>query len=331
MRRFFVDGSAFFIIVSTTPHFPSLSSSQAFAQKIPNLLKMNPLSPKKMKIRILITAATLLSAGNSFAAAVASDNASAWAYDALPNEWVTGDNGGYGWGAWTLTTTGGGHFIGSSTGNGDGVDDGIFGGMPSDGDINSTVGPAPDQSGDPDPHLTVGRAWGMYANGGGVTNAFRSFTSGSMTVGQTFSMDFDNGHINTGGTVGLGLLNAAGATLWEIYFKGGNANYFNRDASGEVATTVGYGDEGLNVSFTLTGAAAYSMILTRRDGVAQTITGTLIGEVDQNISQVRAFNANAGGGGPHDAFYNNMTLVPEPSSSALGLLGAVLLLRRRRD
>lgn len=266
------------------------------------------------------------------AANVAFDNTSAWAYN---DGWQTGDNGGYGWGAWTLTTSNGnvnnnGHFILSSVLNADLSDNATVGGVANDSDINTTIGPLPDQSGAPDPNTTVAQSWGMYANNGQLAQGFRPFTGGALAVGQVFSMDFDNGYIDNGGQVGLGLLNAAGATLWQINYSGGSPFYFNVDAAGTVATTVGYGDEGLNVAFTLTGPASYTMTLTRRDGVSQTINGNLIANGDQSIAQVRAFNSNAGDGSPRDAFFNTMTVVPETSAALIGAIGLLGLLRRRR-
>jgi len=265
------------------------------------------------------------------AANPAFDNASAWAYN---DGWQTGDNGGYGWAPWSLTTSlsTSGHFIWDSTKNGNGLDDGIVGGLAADSDINTTIGPVPDQSGDPDPNTTDPRAWGMWANGGAQADAYRPFTGGPLGIGEKFRMDFDNGYVDTGGSVGLGLQNAAGQTLWEVFFAGGGNFYMNNDAAGVVATTVGFGDEGLHVDFTLTGPAAYTMTLTRRDGVSQTINGNLIGQADQNIAQVHAFNWNAGAGSDHDAYFNSM-LVPEPGTATLfglALAGAVGWLRRRR-
>lgn len=284
---------------------------------------------KKTSLILIVT--TALIAWTASAANIAYDNASAWAYN---DGWQTGDNGGYGWSPWTLTATWpGGHFVWKSTANADGLDNGIVGGIAGDKDIDTAIGPVPDQSGDPDPNTTDWRSWGMWANSGGLADAYRYFTGGPLGIWQTFSMDFDNGWIETGGVVGLGLQNAAGVTLWEVYFVGGGTHYINRDAAGPVATSVPYGDEGLNVTFTLVGPAAYTMTLTRRDGVSQIINGNLIADADQNIARVRAFNFNAGPDSPRDAYFNSMSVIPEPGTAmllGLGLLLGVGWLRRRR-
>ncbi len=39
---------------------------------------------------------------------------------------------------------------------------------------------------------------------------------------------------------------------------------------------------------------------------------------------------SAGSGSTRDVYFNNLTVVPESISEALGLLGALLLLRRRK-
>lgn len=286
------------------------------------------------KMLAAIGAAALL-APLAFASAPAYDNASAYAYNA---GWATGMNGGYGFGPWVLSVTpggNGGQFIWKSTTNGDGLDNGIVGGLAGDGDIDTTLGPNPDISGPVPPllpNVTDPRSWGMW-NAGGVTDAIRPFTGGPLTLGQRFSVDFDNGYVASGQTVGVGLYNAAGLPLWEVYFIGGNANYFNNDAAGQVATIVGYGDEGLHVDFALTGPNTYRMTLTRRDGLNQTINGNLINQADQNIAEFRAFDANGqGGGDPYNFYVNSPTIIPDPPTVGLvvmGLLGAGAFLRRR--
>ena len=281
------------------------------------------------KMLAAIAAAALL-APLAFASNPAYDNASSYWYN---DGWQTGDNGGFGFQPWLLSVSGtGGQLIWKSTTNGDGLDNGIVGGVAGDGDIDTTIGPNPDNGFvPPNPvNVTDPRSWGMW-NAGGVTDAIRPF-NGVLQVGQQFQVDFDNGYVASGQTVGVGLYNAANQPLWEVYFIGGNGFYFNHDAAGQVATVVSYGDEGLHVSFVLTGPNSYSMTLTRRDGVNQTINGILINQGDQNIAEFRAFDANGQGGGDPYNFYVNSMVVPDPPTVGLvvmGLLGAGAFLRRR--
>ncbi len=256
----------------------------------------------------------------SHAANLASDDAADVAYS---GGWTNGSNGGSGFGAWVLSPTtpgpNSGHFIGSSTANGDGADDGNVGGLPTDGDINSSLGPV---------------AWGMYANSGNTASAIRPFTGGPLDAGQTFSIDFDNGYIEPGGRVIVGLLDAFNSPIFQVGFIGGSANYFYLDAGGGGPTAVGYGDEGLNLSVTMTGSTNYTAVLTRRDGTSDTWSGTM-SAAPEAFGALNVNSAGTGGGPPFDFFINNMSIVPEPSTialAALGLIGvAVRYLRRRED
>ncbi len=48
-----------------------------------------------------------------------------------------------------------------------------------------------------------GKSWGIYANGGNNTAAYRSLATGSVPVGGTFKIDMDNGLIDTGSSDGF--------------------------------------------------------------------------------------------------------------------------------
>lgn len=250
------------------------------------------------------------------AALVASDNASDPAYS---DGWQQGDDGGTGWGGgWTINpnpnTGNAGVFVFTSTQNGDGLDNSTFGGVTGDGDIDS-IG---------------GNAWGMYGNGGGVSEAFRPF-NGALSINQTFQIDMDNGFIDSGGgqTVGMAMRDNNGNNRLEIYFQGGDANYTVNDGT-EHDSLVGYGDEGMQILFLLTGTDSYMVTLTHRDGATNTLSGTLGGVAGEGITNVRLFNANAGDGSSNNLYFNNMSIntVPEPGS--IGLLGAAAILALRR-
>ena len=196
--------------------------------------------------------------------------------------WQSGDNGGTGMTDWTLSTTGSaGSFTGSSTGNGNGDNN-------SDGDIN-----------------TGGKAWGLWANSGGQSNAVRNFAI-NWPSGTAFSLKMDNGFINSGGTVGFGLQNTSGENLFEFYFAGGSSNYTYDDATGAHASSVGFTDEGLQLQVTLTSATAYQLVVTPLGGASTTYSGNLKNPAGgQSVNRLRLFNANAGNGSGNDAFFNS--------------------------
>jgi len=269
---------------------------------------MNKLIQRDM-FRSTITFFSILLLTSAALAQVPNDNASNSAYS---DGWQTGDNGGTGFGAWTLTgptnTSQGGFFIGNSKNNGD--DDGN-----GDGDINTT--------GD--------KAWGLYANSGQTASAVRSFSS-ALSVGQSFSLRMDNGWIDSGGTVGFGLQNASNTNRFEFYFVGGASKYQRNDSGGVQNTTLDFTDGGLTIVFTLTGTNTYTATVTAyydsgTSPQTDTFSGTLLNS--GAIEKLRVFNYNAGSGGAHDAFFNSIA-VPEPAALSLLALSGMLLRRRGR-
>lgn len=205
-----------------------------------------------------------------------------------PN-WDNGDNGGSGFSAWSLSGgANAGFFVGTSANNGDG-----------DGNANGDIN-------------TGGKAWGLYANSGGVANAVRPF-SNNLTAGSVLSLNMDNGYIESGGTVGFGLQNASGENLLEFYFTNGQAHYQYNDNTGQQSTGVGFTDEGLAVQVTLNTATTYQLVVTPLGGPSATFTGTLKNPAGgQSPNRLRLFNANAGNGGQRDAFFNSLSLCYPP-------------------
>ncbi len=185
----------------------------------------------KRSLLFIVAALALASVTNSYAV-IASDSASAsnGAYD---DGWQTGDNGGFGLSAWTLQNAASSDFfITSSTVNGDGADNGVISGTASDGDINTPDRPA-DQDGSDN-------AWGMRnEDGGAAADALRTFNK-PMSVGFTFSIDMDNGFIDTGETQGFGLQNStSGENKFEFFFVGGASTYSYVDETGSHSSTLG--------------------------------------------------------------------------------------------
>jgi hypothetical protein len=263
---------------------------------------------------VFAAAFVLISMAGAQAANLASDNAGNAAYN---DGWQTGDNGGSGFGAWTLNALNpnvdrNGFFIGDSSGNGT---------SPS-GNIN-----------------TSGRSWGMYANqvigmSGpdiGISSATRLFTGGELSAGQTLLISMDNGFIN-GWAGGQG---SVGFTLnrFSFFFASGDSEY--RVGYGDPANTTGlfgtgipFTDGGLDLAFTRLNANDYSLTVTPAGGSAVVINGTMP-DTGGFVDGITLYNRVAGQDAPHNAFFNSMTIVPEPSTLALGL-SAFLLLGLRR-
>jgi len=201
---------------------------------------------------------------------------------------------GSGWGAsgWTTVAGGGGLFVASSTINN-------FGGPTSNGGSDINTG--------------AGRAWGLFNHGGATTEALRPFNA-SLAVGDTFTIDMDNGNLNGGATVGFGLQNIANNNdRFEVFFVGGDADYTVSDSTGSHDSLVGFTRTGIRVSFTLTSVDTYSVTIIRFVGTSfaqtNTLTGTLKGTAGTSIDRLRLFYANGGGyaGSDNDVFFNSVS------------------------
>lgn len=272
--------------------------------------RVYPMTNQRTTMAVLaVCGITTMGSLSVFAADLASDNAA----DATYNDgWSSSDHGGTGWsGNWSLTTSPGatgseaGHFVGSSTANGD---------SSSGGDID-----------------TGGRAWGLYANSSHSASATRGFATSFLDVGQAFVFDFDNGSVANGSSVSATLQGAGGTPYFYFGFTGGSANYtvgqeglfgFSTD------TGVGYTDEGLHVEIALTGANTVSTSITPRGGSTTVIQSTLAGNAAWD--RIMFENNSAGTGDAANLYVNSMEVIPEPATMTLLGLGAMSLLAARR-
>ncbi len=264
---------------------------------------------------------------------VASDNASNLPY---ADQWQTGDNGGTGFGAWTLASVdNAGFFIGTSNGNGN----------------NNGGGGQPTLGID-----TAGLSFGLFANSGANPSALATRNIDSaIVVGGTFSFGFDNGYVDNGKAPQLRLADSAGVPRLTFQFVGGGQGYSVIDSTGTrnfgtgtaAGDLGGYTEGGLNGIFTLTGTNTYSLQVTRNPQaipvageVSQTATlsGTLAGTAGTGVSQLQAFTNAGGGGGTGDFYVNNFvvntpTVIPEASTltlllGSLGMVGTVIARRK---
>jgi hypothetical protein len=229
----------------------------------------------------------------------ASDNASNSPYQP-GNSWNASDNGGTGFGAWSFAATGGGnHFIGA-TGEGQNP------------------------------------SFGLFAGGNGATDlssATRPFTGGGLGVGQSFKMDLGSTANNlTGGNVGFNLLDGT-TPVFTMEFRSGDTTWQLNDGGTDFGATgiTLQANTPINFSFTFNGGSSYTVFIkegsTTFGGTPFTASSTLT-----NITGVKMFSNKQGSN--ENFGFNNLAIVPEPSTLALlagpVLLGGWLFLRRRR-
>lgn len=267
---------------------------------------------------VLLASITGLAA-SAIAANPAADDASRPAYD---SGWTNGQNSGFGFGPWVFYTQitqpneGAGHFVATSGGN---------------PDLNNIASGTP------------GRAWGTFSNeaftGGNdlqLTAAIRSFTGGPLAVGQTFTVKFEHGFIQSGnlnpefgprvgGWVGVTLRNGTIAQFiedplqpfgnisgtWGFGFQGGATNYLvydNISPSGR-ATSVPFTVDGLIVEFTLNtvnpldGSNYTAVIKSAANGnILDTINGSI---GNSAVDAFGLYNRNAEFA---DVFFNSAAL-----------------------
>ena len=263
---------------------------------------------KKFALGILSLSLTVVAQ-----AQIASDSASDATYQPPFNNWQNGDNGGFGFGAWSGLTD---QYVGNSDVNGDG---------------SNSQGSAPGQDIDTAsqaPLTATGASWALRGDGN-IGAAFRGLPA--LQVGQMLRLDFDNGYINAGQSVGFGLRSGA-TTRFEFFFAGGSTSYTVAGSTNQ-GTTQGFTDDGMRTYFTLTGANTYSFTvdwLGLGTGGDETFTGTL--QNAGTIDTLRLFNFSNAGDPAGQAFYNSLQVVPEPSTWLAGAmtLGGCVYLRRRR-
>jgi hypothetical protein len=237
----------------------------------------------------IVSAAPLVSQG----ALMAYDDASSSVYN---DGWAGGDNGGYGFNAWTLDAGGTGyygHFIGDSRNLTDSL---------SGANINVS-----------------GESFGMYANSGSAyAGAARNFTGGALAAGQQFSFVIGVNYRN--GNKGFDLRDGSGSVLWN-FNVGGDAYKVN----GNSVFGNAY-DANTAFSFLFTqNAGTLDWSITRSGGLSGTASGSSSISAG-NIAGVRFYISGTDGGNENDFFFNSLSVVPEPTHVALGVFGGVLAL-----
>ena len=188
-----------------------------------------------------------------------------------PSGWITGTNGGSGFGAWAMTYgSSGGTFIGNS-------------------DID-----------------TADETWGMWADEG-TTDAKRIFTTPPAS-GDRISIKMDNSNIAGLQEVGLELQNSSDETLLKFYFIGGQSQYTLDDGAGSTLTGATYTDKGLLIEVEVTSSSTFDIKITDLHTGALTtlINRNMISAPSgQAIGKIRLFNDQAGAFG--NLYFNDLS------------------------
>lgn len=254
------------------------------------------------------------SASLSFGAQNASDNAGNYSGWGMGNSSGSQASAGTGFGSWNFINTepnGGfsGEFVGAGYNNG--------------GTINSGNG----------------NAFGFYANSAASdeSQAIAPFI-GNLSAGQTFSVQGMVDNIgDQGGEIGLDLQDNTSANIFSTYFVGGLNDWFINVGGNQVDTGLGFTKSPLTFSFTQGAGNTWSFTISALGGSSETLTSASTGDLltSSTISQVDLFNQNgADNGNQNDnSYFNNLVIVPEPSSLViLGMSGlsAMFMFRRRK-
>jgi hypothetical protein len=230
--------------------------------------------------------------GTNSGSVVATNAADAGSDAAYADGWTEADNGGSGFGAWQLYTSSNGVNL-----------NGRF--MATSAAVNVGV-----------------PAWGLYANGGALSEAKRLLVS-PLATGHTVSVRFDHGFINPGSGVGVAMQNAQGVTLWEFFFNGGDTNYTLTGSSSDITWTPG----GLDVEFTLAGPTSYMSRITPLGGATRTNVGNLAASTNSVITVFRAWNFAAGAGSDYDVFFNQLRLLGPGAGSGSSTSATATIIR----
>ena len=186
-----------------------------------------------------------------------------------------------------------------------------------------------------------GSAFGMYANGANAaeSQAIAPFSEGSILTYQTFSIQFMTDNIgDQGGQEGVDLQNSSSVNLFQIYFNGGSSDWYINVGGQQVDTGLGYTKEPLTFSYTQLPGDSWSFTISAQGGSSDTLTSASTGDFlsANNISQADVFNLNGNDSGNQNdnSYFNNIQVVPEPSSLAVFAvsgLGTLLAFRCRKS
>lgn len=156
--------------------------------------------------------------------------------------------------------------------------------------------------------------FGIWSSGGSST-ADRPFTGGALAAGQSFSVSLAN-TATINGEIGFQFL--SGSTVrWTLKFVGGRTNWDINHGGSDFSSGQAYAaNTPLNLNFTYNGGNSYSYTFGSGSGNNLTSANNL-----SDIDGVRFYSVNQGA--DQNFGFNNLSVVPEPSTYALLGLAAL--------
>ena len=231
----------------------------------------------------------------SLNAQIASDNGGNYG-----GGWNNGSNGGSGFLAWNISATPGTGFAGSFIG------DPTFAGVTG---MSTT-------------------SFGLFANpgGSGATATVSRGLASALNVGDTFSFQWGINWDSDAGNKGFNLLSGGvGGTELLNVNQGGFPGDLNLIVGGVTNNTgIGFGTGPMTWSFTLTTPSNLLVTSSARDGTTTPVftTNLAVGAAPNAFS---FYATGMGAGDNRQPYFNNLSVVPEPSTYALFALSAAAL------
>jgi hypothetical protein len=180
-------------------------------------------------------------------------------------------------------------------------------------------------------------SWAIFSGGasGNSYEATRPFST-AMAVGDTFTAQLGYTSVQAGGgQIGINLF-SGGAFRLGFKFFGGGSNWQLNDGGSDFVTglTFAGGAPGTTINFAFTRNAGNGYGLNISQGAQTYIDPTMTSTSGtMSIDSVQFYSAAQGDG--NNLGFNNLSVVPEPSTYALLALGAAALgarvIRRRRS
>ena len=149
-------------------------------------------------------------------------------------------------------------------------------------------------------------AWALQASGDSFIQAIRPFAA-SLQPGDTVSFQFENGGIDSPGSVGVAFHNRFEQRLAETYFEGGSTNYVVNDTSVR-DTGIPWSDSEPRVcTFEMLSTLSYRLTIN-----GHAFEGIFADASEYAVAYIRFWNWNAGSGDDHKFFIGALSVTGAP-------------------